>query len=54
MDINEAQKNLCLEKCYDFIDNSDIGFCHLDKHKLYINKNGQRIFTRNFLNHLKN
>ena len=54
MDINEALKKLCLQKVYDFIDNSNIGFRHLAKDKLHINKNGQRMLTSNFLNHLKN
>ena len=54
MDINEAFKKLCLQKGYDFIDNSNIGFRHLAEDKLHIDKNGQRILTSNFLNHLKN
>ena len=54
MDINEALKILCLQKGYDFIDNSNIGFRHLAKDKLHTNKNGQRILTSNFINHLKN
>ena len=53
MDINEALKKLCLQKGYDFIDNSNIGFRHLAKDKSHINKNGQRILTSNSLNHLK-
>ena len=53
MDINEALKKLCLQKGYDFIDNSNIGFRHLGKDKLHMNKNSQRILTSNFLNHLK-
>ena len=53
IDINEGLKKLCLQKGYDFIDNPNIGFRHLAKDKLHINKNGQRILTSNFLNHLK-
>ena len=38
IDINEALKKLCLQKGYDFIDNSNIGFRHLAKNKLHIIK----------------
>ena len=52
MDISKTLKK-CLEKDYDFVDNSNIGFHHLAEDKLHINKNGQRILTRNFLIILK-
>ena len=50
MDIRHKRsvKKLCLKKGYDFIDSPNIGFCHLAKDKLHINKNEQRILTRNF------
>ena len=53
MQINDRLKNLCLENGYDFTDNISIGFRHLGRDKLHINKEGQRPLAINYLNHLK-
>ena len=53
MQINDKLKNLCLENRYDFIDNINIGFRHLGRDKLHINKEGQWLLAINYLNHLR-
>ena len=53
MNINSKLKDLCMENGYDFIDNTNIGFRHLARDKLHINKEGRRILAFNFLNHLR-
>ena len=53
MQINDKLKSLCLENGYDFIDNINIGFRHLGRDKLHINKEGQRLLAVNYLNHLR-
>ena len=51
--INSKLKVLCMENGFDFIENNNIGFRHLARDKLHINKEGQRILALNFLNHLR-
>ena len=53
MQINDKVKNLCMENDYDFIDNISIGFRHLGRDKLHINKEGQRLLAINYLDHLR-
>ena len=53
MQINDRLKNLCLENWYDFIDNINVGFRHLGRDKLHINKEGQRLLAINYLHHLR-
>ena len=53
MQINHKLKNLCMENGYDFIDNINIGFGHLGKDKLHINKEEQRLLAINYLNNLR-
>ena len=45
MQINDKLKNLCMENGYDFIDNINIGFRHLGRDKLHVNKDGQRLLA---------
>ena len=42
-----------MENGFGFIENNNIGFRHLARDKLHINKEGQRILALNFLNHLR-
>ena len=50
MQINDKLKNVCMENGYDFIiDNINIGFRHLGRDKLHINKEGQRLLAINYL-----
>ena len=50
MQINDKLKNVCMENGYDFIiDNINIGFRHLGRDKLQINKEGQRLLAINYL-----
>ena len=53
MQINDKLKNLCMENRYDLVDNINIGFCHLGRDKLHINKEGQQLLAINYLNHLR-
>ena len=54
MQINDKLKNLCMKNGYDFIDNISIGFRHLGRDKLHINKEEQRrLLAVNYLNHLR-
>ena len=53
LNISSKLKDVCMEDGYDFIDDTNIGFRHLARDKLHINKEGQRILALNFLNHFR-
>jgi len=55
--INEANQkiaNMCNEKLYTFIDNSNIGYNNVFEDGLHLEDSGKRLLAINFINSLNN
>ena len=55
-EVNSRLKLMCIDRGYRYIDHADIIKVekHLDQHKLHLNRNGLKIFEKNFTDFLSN